>query len=82
MSFKRKATRRVAYDPNKMDITRAQGILGFTSNRWMDASSGVNPKQALDKALEERMQKLAQKQSAKKADKEKEKKVIIKQLIN
>jgi hypothetical protein len=38
MSFKRKAStkaaaKRTVYNPNKMDTTRAQGILGFTSAR-------------------------------------------------
>ena len=42
----------------KMDTARALGIMGFTSTRWMDASSGMNPKESLDKALFDQMQEL------------------------
>jgi hypothetical protein len=65
MSFKRKGSRRSGYNPNKMDVTRAQSILGFTSNRWMDASGGGNPKMVLDSALELQMQKLTQRKAVK-----------------
>merc|ERR1711884_404947 len=33
-----------------MDAAKALGILGFTSSRWLDMSSGLTPKQELDKA--------------------------------
>ena len=33
-----------------MDLAKALGILGFTSTRWLDMSSGLTPKQVLDKA--------------------------------
>merc|ERR1711997_437400 len=33
-----------------MDLAKAMGILGFTSSRWLDMSSGLTPKQELDKA--------------------------------
>ncbi len=61
MSFKRKGSTRRVYNPNKMDTTRAQGILGFTSNRWMDTSAGGDPKEVLDQALAAQMQKAAMK---------------------
>ena len=41
-----------------MDPTRAQGLLGFSSSRWMDPNAGVEPKDALDKALFEQMNKI------------------------
>ena len=56
-----------------MDTTRAQGILGFTSNRWMDTSAGGDPKDVLDKALAAQMQKL----STKKGTKDKVRNTII-----
>ena len=50
-----------------MDPTRAQGLLGFSSSRWMDPNAGMDPKTALDKALFDQMQKIQSKkrQSAK-----------------
>ena len=45
----------------KMDSARALGIMGFSSTRFMDQSSGTDPKEALDKALFEQMQTLANK---------------------
>ena len=33
-----------------MDAAKALGILGFTSTRWLDMSSGLTPKEELDKA--------------------------------
>jgi hypothetical protein len=47
--------------PGKMDSARALGIMGFSSTRWMDASTGMDPKEALDKALSEQMQNISQK---------------------
>ena len=41
-----------------MDPTRAQGLLGFSSSRWMDPNAGLDPKSALDKALFEQMHKI------------------------
>ena len=73
MSFKRKGSRRISYNPSKMDVTRAQSLLGFTSNRWMDASGGADPKGVLDKALEDQMQKLSLKRTAGSAKAVKEK---------
>ncbi len=64
MSFKRKGSTRRVYVPNKMDQTRAQGILGFTSNRWMDTTNDADPKEALDKALAAQMQKVSAKKGA------------------
>jgi hypothetical protein len=50
-----------------MDPTRAQGLLGFSSSRWMDPNATIDPKTALDKALFDQMQKVQSKkrQSAK-----------------
>ncbi len=45
----------------KMDMSRAQCILGFTSSRWMDSSGGNDPKAALDKALFEQMKNVEKK---------------------
>ncbi len=42
----------------KMDPTRAQGLLGFSSSRWMDPNTGMDPKDALDRALFDQMQKI------------------------
>ena len=42
----------------KMDPTRAQGLLGFSSSRWMDPTAGVEPKDALDRALFEQMNRI------------------------
>jgi hypothetical protein len=44
-----------------MDSARALGIMGFSSTRWMDASTGMDPKEALDKALSDQMQNISQK---------------------
>ena len=44
-----------------MDSARALGIMGFSSTRWMDASTGMDPKEALDKALSDQMQSISQK---------------------
>ena len=33
-----------------MDEAKALGIFGFTSKRWLDMSSGLTPKEELDKA--------------------------------
>jgi len=43
---------------SKMDTNRALGIMGFGNLRWLDPSTGMDPKQALDKALFEKTQKL------------------------
>ena len=45
----------------KMDPTRAQGILGFSSSRWMDPNTGMDPKDALDRALFDQMQRIQSK---------------------
>ena len=54
-----------------MDSSRAQGLLGFSNNRWMDVNAGTDPKTVLDKALADQMQKLSLKRSAKSTGKEK-----------
>ena len=33
-----------------MDLAKAMGIMGFTSNRWAEKTKGKNPKDELDKA--------------------------------
>ena len=71
MSFKRKGSRRISYTANKMDSSRAQGLLGFSNNRWMDVNAGTDPKTVLDKALADQMQKLSLKRNAKSTGKEK-----------
>ena len=35
---------------NNMDLAKAMGIMGFTSNRWAEKTKGKNPKDELDKA--------------------------------
>jgi len=50
-----------AVPKHKMDMSRAQCILGFTSSRWMDSSGGNDPKAALDKALFEQMKNVEKK---------------------
>ena len=67
MSFKRKGSRRGGFTPGKMDTARAQSLLGFTSNRWMDNSTGNDPKSALDKALNDQTLKITQRRSASKS---------------
>ena len=49
----------------KMDTARALGLMGFTSTRWMDASTGADPKAALDKALFDQTQNLSLKRTTK-----------------
>jgi hypothetical protein len=49
---------------SKMDSAKALGILGFTSTRWLDASSGLNPKQELDKAHFSQMMDITKKKRA------------------
>jgi hypothetical protein len=51
--------------PEKMDLVRALSLMGLSNNRWMDASSGGDPKAALDKALFEQMQNLDKKRTMK-----------------
>ena len=65
MSSKPKDSRRKAFIPAKMDLALAQSILGFNNNRWMDTSSGGNPKKNLDEALEVQMHALAQRRTGK-----------------
>jgi hypothetical protein len=67
MSFKRKGSRRSTFVPGKMDTAKAQSLLGFTSNRWMDASTGTDPKILLDQALDAQMQKATQRKAMKSA---------------
>jgi len=67
MSFKRKGSRRNTFVPGKMDTARAQSLLGFTSNRWMDATAGNDPKVLLDQALDAQMQKATQRKAMKSA---------------
>ena len=50
---------------NRMDSARALALMGFTSTRWMDASTGGDPKAALDKALFTQTQNLGLKRSGK-----------------
>jgi hypothetical protein len=49
----------------KMDTARALGLMGLTSTRWMDASTGADPKAALDKALFTQTQNLGMKRTGK-----------------
>ena len=44
-----------------MDLAKAMGVLGFTSNRWLDLSSGLTPKQELDKAHFSKMMNIMKK---------------------
>jgi len=44
-----------------MDAAKALGILGFTSTRWLDMSSGLTPKQELDKAHFDKMMAITKK---------------------
>ena len=44
-----------------MDLAKALGILGFNSTRWLDMSSGLSPKQELDKAHFEKMVEITMK---------------------
>ena len=44
-----------------MDLARAMGILGFASSRWLDHSSGLTPKQELDKAHFSKMMEIMKK---------------------
>ena len=44
-----------------MDLAKALGILGFNSTRWLDMSSGLSPKQELDKAHFEKMMNIMKK---------------------
>ena len=44
-----------------MDQAKALGILGFTSTRWLDMSSGLTPKQELDKAHFAKMMEIMKK---------------------
>jgi hypothetical protein len=48
----------------KMDTNRALAIMGLANLRWLDPSTGVDPKEALDKALFERTQMLTKSKSA------------------
>lgn len=44
-----------------MDAAKAMGILGFTSTRWLDYSSGNTPKQELDNAHFKKMMEIHKK---------------------
>ena len=44
-----------------MDLAKALGVLGFTSTRWLDMSSGLSPKQELDKAHFAKMMEIMKK---------------------
>ena len=48
----------------KMDSNRALSVMGLVNLRWLDPSTGVDPKVALDKALFERTQMLTMSRSA------------------
>ena len=48
-----------------MDLAKAMGVLGFTSNRWLDLSSGLTPKQELDKAHFSKMMDIMKKKKKK-----------------
>lgn len=43
------STNKPRISKTKMDLAKALGILGFNSTRWLDASSGLDPKTELDK---------------------------------
>ena len=45
----------------KMDLAKAMSTLGFTSSRWLDHSSGLTPKQELDKAHFSKMMEIMKK---------------------
>ena len=51
--------------PVRMDTTRALGLMGLSNTRWMDASTGGDPKAALDKALFQQTQLLDKKRTGK-----------------
>ena len=51
--------------PVRMDLTRALSLMGLSNNRWMDASTGNDPKEALDKALFKQTQVLELKRTGK-----------------
>ena len=46
---------------DKMDLSKAQAIMGFSSTRWLDRSAGFNPKEELDKAHFEKMMEIMKK---------------------
>ena len=48
-----------------MDLAKALGTLGFTSTRWLDMSSGLTPKQELDKAHFAKMMEIMKKKKKK-----------------
>ena len=50
----------------KMDLAKALGILGFTSTRWLDQSSGLDPKEELDKAHFNQMMEITRKRKQQK----------------
>ena len=39
-------------------MTRAMGILGFSSTRWTEKTKGKNPKEELDKAYFNKMMQI------------------------
>ena len=39
-------------------MTRAMGILGFSSTRWTEKNKGKNPKEELDKAYFNKMMQI------------------------
>ena len=42
-----------------MNEPKAMGILGLTSNKWLDMSSGLTPKEELDNAQSTKMKAIA-----------------------
>merc|ERR1711997_1411659 len=55
-----------------MDLAKAMGILGFTSSRWLDMSSGFTPKQELDKAHFAKMMEILKRKKKNSASEETE----------
>ena len=47
-----------------MDVSKALGIMGFTSTRWLDYSSGKSPKQELDNAHFDKMMEINRRKRA------------------
>ena len=48
-----------------MHEAKALGIFGFTSKRWLDMSSGLTPKEELDKAHFAKMMEIMKKKKKK-----------------
>ena len=44
---------------SNMNEPKAMGILGLTSNKWLDMSSGLTPKEELDNAQSTKMKAIA-----------------------